>query len=251
MRKHLDDDHPGCEPEDIKFGMTVLRQHKSAFSRMVHEEILIFLAKDKILNAKSMYNRCQIPRLSVMVGEEERRPPQEVQFDTAELETELKKLRTSHNQRKADSVGNPKPCKRRKWQFHSKWKSKRKEDIDSDQVMTESDSLKRPKRSDPDDIEVESPDPIPQTVEDAPSKANSTSIPSTQNFFPIFSRKPLIFFKANPPKFTAEPLSKEAKNPPKKKSKPKAKKKTERETTTKTLDYFWGTAAANKTPDPP
>ena len=117
--------------------------------------------------------------------------------------------------------------------------------------MTESDSLKRPKGSDPDDIEVESPDPIPQTVEDVPSKANSTSIPSTQNFFPIFSRKPLIFFKANPPKFTAEPLSKEAKNPPKKKSKPKAKKKTERETTTKTLDYFWGAAAANKIPDPP
>ena len=29
MKKHLDDDHPGCEPDDIKFGMTVLRQHKS------------------------------------------------------------------------------------------------------------------------------------------------------------------------------------------------------------------------------
>ena len=211
------------------------------------------MAKDKILNAKSMYNRCQIPRLSVMVGEEERKPPQEVQFDTAELETELKKLRTNHNQRKADSVGNSRPFKKkRKWQFHYKWKRKRTEDINPDQVTTESDSLKRPKRRDPDDTEVESPDPTPQTAEDVPSKANSTLIPSTQNFFPIFSRKPLIFFKANPPKFTAEPLSKEAKHPPKRKSKSKAKKiKTERETTTKTLDYFWGTAAANKTSDPP
>ena len=117
--------------------------------------------------------------------------------------------------------------------------------------MSESDSLKRPKRKDPDDSEQESPEPVPLTVEDVPNNANSISIPQTQNFFPIFSRKPPIFFKDNPPKFTAEPLSKEANNPPKKKSKPKAKKKTERETTSKTLDYFWGAAAANKIPDPP
>ena len=136
MKKHLDDDHPGCDPEDIKFGMTVLRQHKSAFSRMVHEEILIFLAKDMILNSKSMYNRCQIPRLSVMVGEEDRKPPQEDEYDTAELETELKKLRTNHNQRKADSVDNQQPFKKKKrWQFHYKWKRKRKkEELPSDQV---------------------------------------------------------------------------------------------------------------------
>ena len=187
-----------------------------------------------------------------MVGEEERKPPQEVQFDTAELETELKKLRTSHNQRKADSVSDPKPFKkRRKWQFHNKWKRKRKENINSDQVTTESDSLKKPKRSDPDDTETESPDPIPQTAEDVPSKAIPTSIPSTKNFFPIFSRKPLIFFKDNPPKFTAELLSKEVKKPPKRKSKPKAKKVMEREMTTKTLKHFWGTAVANKSTDPP
>ena len=219
---------------------------------MVHEEILIFLAKDKILNSKSMFNRCQIPRLSVMVGEE-REPPQEAEYDTAELETELKRLRTNHNQRKADSVDNKRPFKKkRKWQFHFKWKRKRKEDSHSDQVMSENDSLKRPKRNDLDDTEEESPDPAPQTAEDVPSNAKLSSIPSTQNFYPIFSRKPLIFFKADPPKFTAKPSSKEVKNPPKKKSKSKAKKvKTETGTTTKTLIHFWGTAAASKTFNPP
>ena len=171
-----------------------------------------------------------------MVGEEEREPPQEAEYDTAELETELGKLRTNHNQRKADSVGNQRPLKKkRKWQFHFKWKRKRNEDSHSDQVMSESDSLKRPKRNDPDDTEEESPDPVLQTAEDVPSKANSTSIPTTQNFYPIFSRKlPSIFSKLNPPKFTAEPSSKEAKNPLKKKSKSKAKTekgKTETETT--------------------
>ena len=150
-------------------------------------------------------------------------------------------------------MGNQRPLKKkRKWQFHFKWKRKRNEDSNSDQVMSESDSLKRPKRNDPDNTEEESPDPVLQTVEDDPSKANSTSIPTTQNFYPIFSRKPLIFFKADPPKFTAKPSSKEVKNPPKKKSKSKAKKvKTERETTTKTLIHFWGTAAASKTLNPP
>ena len=221
---------------------------------MVHEEVLIFLAKDNILNSKSMYNRCQIPRLSVMVGEEDREPPQEAEFDTAELETELKKLKTSHNQRKADSVDNSQPFKKKKrWQFHYKWKRKRKEDIQSDQVMTESDSLKRPKRNDPDDTEEESPDPVPQTAEDEPSTANSISIPSTSNFFPIFSRKPLIFFKASPPKFTATTTSKEDKKPLKKKSKAKAKSlktKTESETTNTITKYF-GPAAANKSLDPP
>ena len=255
MKKHLDEDHPGCDPEDIKFGMTVVRQHKSAFSRMVHEEILIFMAKDKILNSKSMYNRCQIPRLSVMVGEEERKPPEETEFDTAELVTELKKLKTNYNQRKADSVDNNQPSKKRKrWQFHCKWKRKKREESHLDQVMPESDSLKRLKRKDPDDAEEESSEPDPLTVEDVANTANSISIPQTKNFFPIFSRKPLIFFKADPPKFNSKPISKEVENPPRKKQKAKAKKlkpKTGTQTTNKITNYFGGTAAADNNSDPP
>ena len=257
MKKHLDEDHPGCEPKDIKFGMTVLKQHKTAFSRMVHEEILIFLAKDKILNSKSMYNRCQIPRLSVMVGEDERKPPPEAEYDTSELERELKKLRTVHNQRGADSVDDPQPFKKRKrWQFHSKWKRKRNKDLNSEQETAESDSLKRPRGSDPNDTEEESSDLVIQTAKDVPNESNSTSIPSTKTFFPIFSRKLLIFFNATPPKFSAEPKANEVKDPPKKKAKPKAKKpkpKTGKETTNIITNYFGVSAAANNnnTSDPP
>ena len=87
MYKHLQESHPGKEPEEVKFGMTVLRQHFTAFSRMVYEEILIFLAGDKTLNSKSMYNRCKIPRLSVMVGEEEVEPVKRTEYDTRELES--------------------------------------------------------------------------------------------------------------------------------------------------------------------
>ena len=120
--------------------------------------------------------------------------------------------------------------------------------------MSESDSLKRPKRKDPDDAEGESSEPVPLTVEDVPNTANSISIPQTQNFFPIFSRKPLIFFKADPPKFNSKPISKEVENPKKRKQKAKAKKlkpRTGTQTTNKITNYFGGTAAANKIPDPP
>ena len=51
--------------------MKVLRKHTSAFSRMVEESTLITLNQNtsKILNSKSGFNRSQIPRLTVSMGE--------------------------------------------------------------------------------------------------------------------------------------------------------------------------------------
>ena len=69
--------------------------------------------------------------------------------------------------------------------------------------------------------------------------ANSLSIPATRNFFPIFSRKPLIFFKADPPKFNANPMSKEVENPPRRKQKAKAKKHKPK-TGTEMTNKIWG-----------
>ena len=113
MYKHLQESHPGKEPEEVKFGMTVLRQHFTAFSRMVYEEILIYLAGDKTLNSKSMYNRCKIPRLSVMVGEEEVEPVKRTEYDTRELESEIAQLRTRQRQRREDSEENPRQTRER------------------------------------------------------------------------------------------------------------------------------------------
>ena len=151
MFKHLQESHPGKEPEEVKFGMTVLRQHFTAFSRMVYEEILIYLAGDKTLNSKSMYNRCKIPRLSVMVGEEEVEPVKRTEYDTRELESEIAKLKTRQRQRREDSAENPKPNKRkRRWHFYYKWKRKRVEEDEVEEPQTnqengESYSQKRPK----------------------------------------------------------------------------------------------------------
>ena len=58
------------EEEDVSFSMKVVKKHTSAFQRQVMEAVLIEVRQnDYILNSRSGYNRCLIPRLSVSVGD--------------------------------------------------------------------------------------------------------------------------------------------------------------------------------------
>ena len=66
--------HEALEHGDkkVEFSMKVIRQHKSAFQRQVHEAVVIEMNETKnILNAKGEYNRCSLPRLGTMLGERE------------------------------------------------------------------------------------------------------------------------------------------------------------------------------------
>ena len=215
---------------------------------MVFEEILIFMAGDKTLNSKSMYNRCKIPRLSVMVGEDEEEPVRMTEYDTAELESEISKLRNQI--RKADSADDPQASKKRKrWQFHYKGKRKRKKDHKddveerpTDQETVESHSQKKHRPvSDPEDHREESPDGDRKRKEEKPNRS--------LRLFSIFT-KPIISFNSKPTVFNS---NLEVKNPPKKipaKAKKRSKNNTGKETKTnnKITNYFLGsTAAADKT----
>ena len=52
--------------------MMVIKQHRTSFSRQTHEAVLIeMMDSGEILNSKGGFNRCSIPRLSVMVGDKE------------------------------------------------------------------------------------------------------------------------------------------------------------------------------------
>ena len=215
---------------------------------MVFEKNLIFMAGDKTLNSKSMYNRCKIPRLSVMVGEDEEEPVRMTEYDTAELESEISKLRNQI--RKADSADDPQASKKRKrWQFHYKGKRKRKKDHKddveegpTDQETVESHSQKKHRPvSDPEDHREESPDGDRKKKEEKPSRS--------LRLFSIFT-KPIISFNSKPTIFNS---NHEVKIPPKRnpaKAKKKPNKTAERETKTnsKITNYFVGsTAAADKT----
>ena len=67
MHKHWVDDHPG--EEKPKFAMKVLRGRTKAFVRQIHEAVLIEMNTTNILNSKGEFNRCQLPRLGVKMGE--------------------------------------------------------------------------------------------------------------------------------------------------------------------------------------
>ena len=69
MWKHVTEAHPGSEPRDVKFGMNVVREHFSAFSRLIFEAVLISRAGINVLNSKAEFNRAQVLRLSVMINE--------------------------------------------------------------------------------------------------------------------------------------------------------------------------------------
>ena len=68
MWKHVSGAHNDCDPKDIRFGMTVLRSHPSPFHRQVTESVLIYRDQNN-LNSRSQYDRCVIPRLSVLIGQ--------------------------------------------------------------------------------------------------------------------------------------------------------------------------------------
>ena len=67
MYKHVSNDHG--EKEQVKFSMKVLKKHMSAFHRQVTEAVLIHRNEmNDILNSKGEYNRCNLPRLTVKLG---------------------------------------------------------------------------------------------------------------------------------------------------------------------------------------
>ena len=68
LLKHLVNAHPGLKPSEMKIGMRVVGQHRTALERQVGEAVKILNAQKKgqnLLNSKSEFNRCKLPRLYV------------------------------------------------------------------------------------------------------------------------------------------------------------------------------------------
>ena len=72
MLKHWSAEHSQeCKPGDIKFGFSVVKSHKSSFARQIHESVLIFRGGQNVLNSKSEFSRCTVPRLGVTFGDKQ------------------------------------------------------------------------------------------------------------------------------------------------------------------------------------
>ena len=68
LLKHLIEIHPNLKIDELKVGMRIRKTFKSALERQIGEAIAIKVSKEKgytLMNSKSEYNRCKIPRLTI------------------------------------------------------------------------------------------------------------------------------------------------------------------------------------------
>ena len=91
--KHYVDKHENENMKDLKFGMRVVKEARSAFERQISESVHIQNQKRKhyILNSKSEYNRCALPRLLAKVGDENYKGMEKERREEKEAEKNLEK----------------------------------------------------------------------------------------------------------------------------------------------------------------
>ena len=70
LLKHYLDKHASEEMEEMEFGTKIVKECTSAFNRQIQESVEIQNNMEHhILNSKSEYNRCALPRLTAKLGE--------------------------------------------------------------------------------------------------------------------------------------------------------------------------------------
>ena len=101
--KHFLDSHENEKLEEITFGMKIRYTARSAFERQIMESVLIQQESSahNILNSKSEYNRCALPRVTTKLGEEEfeewRKEKLEEKKKEDDLERRIRILRKERN----------------------------------------------------------------------------------------------------------------------------------------------------------
>ena len=121
MLKHCLTSHEHEDFTEVKFRMKAVKFHRTAFERQIHESVRIQHERERheLLNSKSEYNRCALPRLGLQLGEKEfkERREQERQEDEKEQEIEkrIRELKKIHQNktRAGRPKGQPKKKKQR------------------------------------------------------------------------------------------------------------------------------------------
>ena len=105
------------EMENIEFDMKVLQEHKTAIQRQIHEAVMIQNHKGPILmNSKSEFSRCRIPRLTVKFGnKDEKNKEEESELLTEQMvEAAIKKLKQKQRREDLKLEEDKPPGKRRR-----------------------------------------------------------------------------------------------------------------------------------------
>ena len=120
MMKHWIEAHPN--EDKPRFSMKVLRGHTSAFVRQIHEAVLIEMHADNVLNSKGEFNRCQLPRLGVKMGEKsicEEEPAQEMTEKDVLESVQMDRKRKEKRQENTGPASKRKKCHIRRPEFKS------------------------------------------------------------------------------------------------------------------------------------
>ena len=103
MLKHVLTKHPEQDFKEVRFGMKVIRNCKTSFERQIYESVAIQQERGEhhILNSRSEYNRCSLPRLSTQLGDEEHKKYNEELKQEKEqedkIESQIRQLRKIRN----------------------------------------------------------------------------------------------------------------------------------------------------------
>ena len=120
LLKHCLTFHEHEDFQEVKFRMKAVRFHRTAFERQIHESVRIQQERERheLMNSKSEYNRCALPRLGLQLGEKEfkERREQERQDEEREQEMEqrIRELKKKHQNK--TRAGRPKGQPKRKKQ---------------------------------------------------------------------------------------------------------------------------------------
>ena len=117
MLRHLLEMHGGEKRKDVEFGIRVLKFTRSCFERQILESVLIQNRRDHhVLNSRSEFNRCAIPRLVSKLGEKELKEwvekDKEQQENKDKLEEQIRMLRREKNRDRASHQRRD-PCPKR------------------------------------------------------------------------------------------------------------------------------------------
>ena len=113
LLKHIASKHRGEELENIKFGMRIIKHARTALERQVTESVKIQEEQKKhfLLNSKSEYNRCSLPRLTAKLGNKD--------YDKIRQEELRQEKEEELRVREEIRVRMKEKCKRRKQELHT------------------------------------------------------------------------------------------------------------------------------------
>ena len=110
MHRHLIEMHGGEERSKVEFGIKVLKYTRSLFERQILESLLIQGKRDHhIVNSRSEFNQCAIPRLVTKLGEKElkkwREEDKEMEQNEEKVEEQIRMLKKERNRTEQSHKG--------------------------------------------------------------------------------------------------------------------------------------------------